>query len=308
MLLLCITIAMYNNCITKQGEIFMGDIRQTNFRIGTETAKAFRSFCEENGMNQAQGFDYLMEVLALDKARNAIPKRETEIANFEQHTKAIISLYLHSLELNENAEARARDQFVSRLEAQSITLAEYQKEISNLRSELAKTQEAEQALQQDYLRLQDDLLSAEEAKRNISADMSELKENVGNQIADKDNIISMLTVELAKVQAKASDYDALSERKAQLQADLALARQTIKDNQKDAQIALERAVRDTEKTVEAACKNEIEKLRSQNVELLQTITTNEREANDVIRILEAEKASLREELAALKGKGQSEIE
>lgn len=35
----------------------MGEIKQTNFRIDQEAADAFRKFCEENGMNQAQGFD-----------------------------------------------------------------------------------------------------------------------------------------------------------------------------------------------------------------------------------------------------------
>lgn len=44
----------------------MGEIKQTNFRINAETADAFRKFCEEQGMNQAQGFDHIMQIVELD--------------------------------------------------------------------------------------------------------------------------------------------------------------------------------------------------------------------------------------------------
>ena len=57
----------------------MGEIKQTNFRIDQESADAFRKFCEENGMNQAQGFDHVMQVLELDRAKEAVPSRATEI-------------------------------------------------------------------------------------------------------------------------------------------------------------------------------------------------------------------------------------
>ena len=41
----------------------MGEIKQTNFRIDQESADAFRKFCETNGMNQAQGFDHMIQVM-----------------------------------------------------------------------------------------------------------------------------------------------------------------------------------------------------------------------------------------------------
>ena len=37
------------------------EIRQVNFRIDQASADAFRSFCTANGMNQAQGFDHLIQ-------------------------------------------------------------------------------------------------------------------------------------------------------------------------------------------------------------------------------------------------------
>lgn len=49
----------------------MGEVKQTNFRIDQDTAAAFRKFCEDNGMNQAQGFDHVMQVVELDRAKTA---------------------------------------------------------------------------------------------------------------------------------------------------------------------------------------------------------------------------------------------
>ena len=44
----------------------MGEIKQANFRIDSDTADAFRAFCEQKGMNQAQGFDHVMQVFELN--------------------------------------------------------------------------------------------------------------------------------------------------------------------------------------------------------------------------------------------------
>ena len=41
------------------------EIRQVNFRIDQASADAFRSFCTANGMNQAQGFDHLIQAITL---------------------------------------------------------------------------------------------------------------------------------------------------------------------------------------------------------------------------------------------------
>ena len=49
----------------------MGDVKQTNFRIDQDSAAVFRKFCEDNGMSQAQGFDHIMQVVELDRAKTA---------------------------------------------------------------------------------------------------------------------------------------------------------------------------------------------------------------------------------------------
>ena len=63
----------------------MGEIKQANFRIDSDTADAFRAFCEQKGMNQAQGFDHVMQVFELNQAKSSIPGRSVEIEECRRH-------------------------------------------------------------------------------------------------------------------------------------------------------------------------------------------------------------------------------
>ena len=79
----------------------MGEIKQTNFRIDQDTADIFRKFCEENGMNQAQGFDHIMQIVEMDRAKAVTPERATEIEEFERYVKGIMGAYLTSIEITD---------------------------------------------------------------------------------------------------------------------------------------------------------------------------------------------------------------
>ena len=280
----------------------MSEIKQANFRISTAAADAFRAFCEEQGVNQAKGFDYLLEVLALDKARSTVKSRETEIADFEQHAKALISTYLHSLELNENAEARIREEYATQIDSQTQTIADYQAQTNELKKQLEEAVSLAEDFRDELANVQGSVTEEAEKRNRAEADLASLKEEKEKQLEDKSSIIDMLTSKLADAEQKAKEYDALKGLTEALQRDLSEALQSIKDNAKDAEIAQERAVRAAEKALEAEYKKEIDRLRSQNTELLQTISANEREASEQIRELEREKSALREELATLKAK------
>ena len=113
----------------------MGEVKQTNFRIDQETADAFRKFCEDNGMNQAQGFDHIMQVVEMDHAKTAAPTRITEIEGFEKSVKDIMAAYLYSIEINQNAEGRIREQFASDLGRKDKTIDELRAKADQLQAE-----------------------------------------------------------------------------------------------------------------------------------------------------------------------------
>lgn len=278
----------------------MSDIKQATFRLSKEATEKFKEYCEENQLTAAQGFDYLMEVLTLDNARTMLRTRETEISNFEQHTKALVSAFLHSLELNENAEARIKEQFATQIESQARTISEYQSEISELKRQLEDAINLAEGFQADYTTLQTNIGEIEEKRSRAEEDLAAIKAEKEKQLADKDSIITMLSAKLTDAETKAGEYDALKEQINRLQADLSSALQTIRDNEKDAQIDKERAVRAAERTLEAEHRKELDRLRSQNTELLQTIAGIEKTTAEQLREVEKENADLREKLAQLK--------
>lgn len=113
----------------------MGEIKQTNFRIDQATADAFRKFCEENGMNQAQGFDHVMQVVEMDKAKSAVPGSAKDIEEFELYVKKIMGAYMKSIEDYNNAKETVREQFASALESKDKMIQDLQRKVEALAEE-----------------------------------------------------------------------------------------------------------------------------------------------------------------------------
>ena len=106
--------------------------KQVNFRIDPDSAEAFRLFCTTHGMNQAQGFDHLIQVLELNNAKAATPGRAVEIENFERLLKEILSAYIGSIELSSNAEARVLERFQSDLKRKDKTIDELREKVETI--------------------------------------------------------------------------------------------------------------------------------------------------------------------------------
>ncbi len=233
----------------------MGEIKQANFRIDTETAAQFREFCEANGLNQAQGFDHIMQVAEMDKAKTTLPKRATEIEEFERHTKNLITAYLNSLEIAESTEERLLEQFQSRLESKD-------EQIMKLQAEVKAKEELATAANTAAMEAENKVEAAEQA----SADAKE-KAKTAEQIAkDKEDIANMLNVENIKLKAQLDGYDDLKASEADLKAQLAESLQDIKEIKREAEIAQERAV--------AAIQKDMDKAASDHEKALMELTAD----------------------------------
>ncbi len=184
----------------------MGDIKQTNFRIGTEAADKFRTFCESEGMSQAQGFAHLLQVLELNNAKTVLSNRETEITDFEMHTKALLDAFLHSLEICSNAEERAREEYAMQLDQKDRTIAEMAQRCKDLTAERDTAKE-------ESIALKERLETASEERRKTQ----KLIDAHAAQVSGKDEVIDALRADLERTTTTAEQ-----ERKAnkQLTADI----------------------------------------------------------------------------------------
>lgn len=234
----------------------MGDIKQTNFRIDQKSADAFRRFCEDNGMNQAQGFDHIMQVVELDRAKAITPGRIVEIENFEKSIKDIMAAYLTSIEINNNTEERIKEQFSSSIEQKEQTICELHEKINRLQidnDEMKKT-----------------MFEAKEREKNANEQMESAKRSA----ADQERINSMLTLQLADVTKKLEGYDNLIEFNATLQEKISdldeqikAAENNVKQIQLQNEIELERAVMAKEREMQ----NYIRQVDKENAKLIAQI-------------------------------------
>ncbi|MBR3560581.1 MAG: hypothetical protein IKN81_03510 [Oscillospiraceae bacterium] len=105
----------------------------------------------------SKSLDKLMKKLinnyTLNEVQVAVPNRSTEIADFEAHAKALISLYAGSIATCENAESRIREEFRTGLEEKANTIQQLSKQLTEkenkiefLENELQKLRRTEETL------------------------------------------------------------------------------------------------------------------------------------------------------------------
>lgn len=176
----------------------MGDIKQTNFRINQESADAFRKFCDENDLNQAQGFDHMIQVMELNRAKTIVPGSAKDIETFEMYIKKVMEAYLKSVEDYSTARETAREDFASALESKDKTIA-------SLQEKADKLSEGKQILE--------NTISEVRAERNQAvkdaATAKEQAETSAKLVAEKDKTISTLADKLGAAESKADGYDDL---------------------------------------------------------------------------------------------------
>ena len=196
----------------------MGEIKQTNFRIDQDTADIFRKFCEENGMNQAQGFDHIMQIVEMDRAKAVTPERATEIEEFERYVKGIMGAYLTSIEINNSAEERIKERFESSLVRKDKTIDELREKTEGLQEEKKKALiEKEQAEKEKE--------ALDERMKTWILQMESIKKAAENQ----EKVNAMLTTQLADATAKLDGYNDLKASEVSLKEEVLELRRDIKE-------------------------------------------------------------------------------
>lgn len=184
----------------------MADIKQNNFRIDQSDADAFRKFCDENGMSQAQGFAHLLQVFELDRAKTVTPGRATEIEEYEMHIKAITGAFLTSLEINNNAEIRIREEYDTALASRDKMIVDLQEKVEKMKIDKEKAEQLANVASQDAAQAIKDAKNAKERA-----------EMVEKLVDEKDKTIATLATKVTDSEAKLNEYADLkkAEQKAQ---------------------------------------------------------------------------------------------
>lgn len=245
----------------------MDEVKQANFRIRQETADAFRKFCEANGMSQAQGFDHIMEVVALNDAKESIPNRKTEIESFEMHAKALNEAYLRSLEIAEETQARVREEFKTSLDEKDKTIAALQEKIADLKSTNDRMKKDREGIEKLVISSQRDAAQAKK-EADVAQALSKEKEENSRLILEK---LSKAEKELENAEKKSNeDAEIIKQLRAEeeeLKSRIDEAEKKLRDEQKDFENQLAVAAKEAELHEMKA----VEELRSSMNETIQTL-------------------------------------
>ena len=251
----------------------MGEIKQTNFRIDQEAADAFRKFCEENGMNQAQGFDHMMQVMELNRAKAMVPNSAKDIESFEMYMKKIMEAYLKSVEDYNTARESAMEEFSSALTSKDKIIA--------------SLQERNAQLQEDKKVAEQTATSASQAANQAvkEASVAKTQAETASKLADeKDKTIANLADKLSVAEEKAAGYDELkkSEETArgkiiELQKDM---ERLEAESDRKLKVSQEAADRTLKATQEASNRELAELKKDHETEIRELKTDMERKISD----------------------------
>ena len=269
--------------------------RQVNFRLTEDAIENFRAFCEEQGVTAAQGFDHMMQVVELDRTKQGVPERQTEISDFEMHTKAILGAYIQSVQLCEGAELRAAESFKAQLASKDQCIAEYQDQLRQSKEQIARLLGAERALEDAHAEI-----GSMQSELSAMADAQQIQlEQHTSQLRDKDNLIDILQKQLNDVQSKVTSYDELKTERDTLALEVsktqAQMKELMREHERNLETALGSIRTDMSKQI-ATLKEQLQECKIESVNLLRN---SESAAAAEIRQLEKEKADLREQLAKL---------
>lgn len=240
-----------------------------SFRLTDDVMAKFQEFQKELGYTQDQALSTLVRSFEMEKAKNEIPDRETEIRNFQMKANELVEAFLHSLQLNLDAETRIRGEVALQLQTKDNTIIDLQGKVKAQTEKIAElraaTEEAEKRVK-----------LAEQAAKEAEKRAVSLEEKA----KDKEDINIMLTGKLAQAESKLDGYDQLKESEADLKEKLREAVREIKETKREVEIAGERAVLQAEK--------------EKNVEL--------KELYNQILELQKEKSDLKDQIYSLQQK------
>lgn len=169
------------------------EVKAVSFRITEEDIKKFRTFAEEQDMNQAEMFQCLVNNFEMAKAKGAISDRAKEIEVFQDTINNLMTMFLNSLAVNQTSEERIREVLSLELHTKDKTIADLQDREKEYKEKVS-TYKAESI---EYLKQANEL--------------SVLNDALEKEIDQKDGIINNLQDQVEMLKGQVNEYKAYKE-------------------------------------------------------------------------------------------------
>lgn len=105
------------------------ELKPKSFRISEETAEKFKEISLQLGENQQETLAKLIEAYEFQASKINLTSKKADIEQFEKYISCLTSLYMQSLEDNQNVTETVRTQFEALLRSKDTTIQDLQEKI-----------------------------------------------------------------------------------------------------------------------------------------------------------------------------------
>lgn len=242
------------------------ELKASSFRLKEDDIEKFRGFAEENGLNQAEMFNALINNFEMARAKGEIKDRAKEIEVFQDTVNNLVSMFINSLSINQSSEERIRETLSLELNSKDKIITELQEAKDNLSAEVKV--------------LQDDLKTTETTLDKVNE--GNIKLNIS--IDEKDHLINNAQEQISTLNSIVAEYKKYKDINVELKSENdSLKENEFKLNHK--LIDVENSLKNTE-DMRDFYKAEVEVLKGNVDSLNANIKTLEAEHKEAIKALE----------------------
>ena len=261
------------------------EIKAVSFRLAEDDIQKFREFADEQGLNQAEMFQSLMNSFEMAKAKGMITDRAKEIEVFQDTVNTLMNMFINSLAINQTSEERIRETLSLELNTKDKTIADLQSREKDLKIE--------------FERIDKDLDKSLKTGNELAVNL----ENANKEIEQKNNIINNQQEQINTLNSIVTEYKSYKDINKELELRNIELNNKLTDtlhSNSDLQSKIENL-----ENIKEFYKSEVESLKNEIKEVNKNIKDIEKSYKDEIKDLNN---SRREELNVLDDKYKSEIE
>ena len=176
------------------------ELKVKSFRVDESTFSKFKEIASNEFGNQAQCLEALINIYETEEAKGILVGRQLEIESFQDYLNKISRLFTTSLQLSSDAEERAKECFIKKLDSKDEAITVIKSKNDELKEEIIILKKKNKELIDNNSNLETKNTELSEAKNTLS--------QLANRNFDLSSRLEIEIKDLKLESEKKSDYKA----------------------------------------------------------------------------------------------------
>lgn len=278
---------MFSSCLQKTNKEKMNvdESKVKSFRVTVEVADKLKAICEDFDSQNA-ALESMISAYEVQSARAILTDRQTDIADYDSHIQALQKAFLRSVELSENTESRIRQEFQRQLAEKDEMIADLQEHVNVAEQKIQENQEQTQVIRTEadkqISELKSEIARLNKLLTQVYQDLDEKEKSLGTtqELAD---ILKTQVEESKDVAEELKEAEKELQEVQKMLADITKEKEYVEIEKQRALLALEREHTAEIKKLYAEKDSLREKIEVLRNELVKAETSNsESETTDIV--------------------------